>query len=136
MIRQLAHTCFTTYDLDATLHFYRDILGLPVTFRFLRNDEVIGCYFSCGGNTFLECFLRPGGEEAIGAIKHFCLEVEDIDALENTLTQAGVPVRGKRQGADHTFQLWCTDPNGIDIEFQQYGPESCQLRGTDCLVNW
>ncbi|MDA3874217.1 MAG: VOC family protein [Kiritimatiellae bacterium] len=136
MIIQLAHTCFNTPDLDATLHFYRDILGLDVTFRFLRGEEPIGCYFHLGNQTFLECFTRKSGDYIAGDIKHFCLQTNDIDALEKTLQAADVPTRGNRMGSDHSKQLWCTDPNGIDIEFQEYSDKSCQKTGEDCHVDW
>lgn len=136
MIKQVAHVCFTTPDLDATIGFYRDVLGLEITFRFLRNDEAIGCYFHLGNRTFLECFLRNGGERLQGDIKHFCLETEDLDALENHLKAAGVDTRGNRTGSDGSRQLWCTDPNGIDIEFQEYTDQSCQFTGENCRVDW
>ena len=136
MITQLAHVCFTTPDLDATVQFYRDILGLEVTFHFIRGDEKIGCYFQLGGRTFLECFKRNGGEHVQGDLKHFCLQTGDIGALERKLKQAGVETRGRRTGSDGSHQLWCTDPNGIDIEFQEYTEQSCQFTGRDCSVNW
>lgn len=136
MIQQLAHLCFTTTDLDATVRFYRDVLELEVAFRFLRNDTPIGCYFHLGNQTYLECFTRNGGEHQAGDIRHFCLQVDDLDALETRLGQAGVEPRGHRTGSDGSLQLWCTDPNGIDIEFQQYTPQSCQITHEDCHVEW
>ena len=136
MIQQLAHTCFTTTDLDATVQFYRDVLELEVRFHFLRGKEKIGCYFHAGNRTFLECFTRNGGEHQAGDIRHFCFQVDDLEALKARLDQAGVQTRGLRTGSDHNPQFWCTDPNGIDIEFQQYAPDSCQFSGEDCHVDW
>jgi len=136
MIRQLAHTCFTTTDLDATVSFYRDKLGLDVRFHFLRGDEKIGCYFQIGNQTFLECFKRKSEEHQAGDIRHFCFEVEDMETFMQRLKDAGVETRGRRTGSDGSAQFWCTDPNGIDIEFQQYNPESAQLTGQDCHMGW
>ena len=34
MIRQLAHICFFTDQIEKLVHFYRDDLGLPVQFTF------------------------------------------------------------------------------------------------------
>ncbi|MEX2607993.1 MAG: VOC family protein [Kiritimatiellia bacterium] len=136
MIHQLAHVCITTPDLDATVRFYRDILGLDVTFHFLRNGEKIGCYFHAGSQTFLECFTRTDNTVTKGDITHFCLQTKDIQALETSLRAAGVETRSRKTGADNSHQFWCTDPNGIDIEFQEYTSESCQITGNDCHVDW
>lgn len=135
MIHQLAHVCITTPDLDATVRFYHGILGLDVTFHFFRNGEKIGCYFHAGAQTFLECFTRTDKSTAKGDITHFCLQTLDIQALESSLRAAGVETRGLKKGADNSHQFWCTDPNGIDIEFQEYTPESSQLTGNDCHLD-
>ena len=57
MIRQLAHVCFFTDQLDAMVTFYRDGLGFPVKFTLNTDDgELIGYYFDCGAATFIEIF--------------------------------------------------------------------------------
>jgi len=136
LIKQLAHVCITTKDLDATVRFYHDLLGLEVAYRYMRGDKVIGCYFHAGGHTFIECFSGKKGEAAQGDIKHFCLQTEDIDALETHLREAGAELGSRRLGYDQSHQLWCKDPNGIDVEFQQYTPDSCQFSGKDCTMDW
>lgn len=136
MIRRIAHLCITSYDLDATVEFYRDALGFPIAFRFIRKDEIIGYYFKIGDNNFIECFHGKDASRDHMAIKHFCLETDDLDALETKLRERGVETRGRRMGADGSYQMWCTDPNGIDIEFQQYSDKSSQLTGEDCYVDW
>jgi catechol 2,3-dioxygenase-like lactoylglutathione lyase family enzyme len=135
MIHQLAHVCITTPDLDGTVRFYHGILGLEVTFHFLRNGEKIGCYFHAGNQTFLECFTRKDYAITKGNITHFCFQTLDLDALESSLQAAGVETRGRKTGSDHSHQFWCTDPNGIEIEFHQYTAESAQLTGNDCRMN-
>ncbi len=56
MIRQLAHLCFFTNDLDAMIAFYRK-LGLKVKFTLQdRNGNSFGYYFDCGNTTFIEVF--------------------------------------------------------------------------------
>ena len=41
-----------------------------------------------------------------------------------------------RMGADQTAQFWMKDPNGLDVEFQQYNEKSSQRTGQDVEVNW
>jgi catechol 2,3-dioxygenase-like lactoylglutathione lyase family enzyme len=136
MIEQLGHICFTTRSLDQTVAFYRDVLGLEVTFRFLRDENPIGCFFHAGNQTYLECFERAQGDHEAGDIRHICFQVRDLDEVETRLQEAGVESRGRRVGSDGCPQLWCTDPNGIDVEFQVIHPECCQQTGTDCHVEW
>ena len=41
-----------------------------------------------------------------------------------------------KMGADQTAQFWMKDPNGLDVEFQQYNEKSSQRTGQDVEVNW
>jgi hypothetical protein len=38
-------------------------------------------------------------------------------------------------GADDSLQFWIQDPNGLDIEFQQYTEHSSQFTGRNVEVN-
>lgn len=134
MIRQLAHVCIHSADLDRTEDFYCRILGCSLRFEFFRKEERIGFYIQLGQQTFLEFFKGEAGPA--GNIRHLALEVEDMDALILRLHEEGVKVGEKKKGADHSWQVWIKDPDGVDIEFHQYTPESLQLRGGICEVNW
>jgi catechol 2,3-dioxygenase-like lactoylglutathione lyase family enzyme len=57
MIKQLAHLCLKTSQLDRMTEFYRDGLGATVKFRYLdKAGRPAGCYFAFGGTTFVEVF--------------------------------------------------------------------------------
>lgn len=134
MIRQLAHLCIHTDDLDATERFYTEGLGLEVHFTFFRNGERFGYYLACGGRTFVEVFA---GKRAVpGNIDHLALEVEDMDGLLARVKAAGYGTGEKKMGADHSWQAWLEDPNGVRIELHEYTEESLQLRGGTCEVDW
>jgi glyoxylase I family protein len=62
--------------------------------------------------------------------------VEDIDTLRGTLMKCDVEVTPKKLGCDQTWQCWCKDPDGTEVEFQQYTPRSSQLTKTNCIVDW
>lgn len=137
MIKALAHVCILSTDLERTRHFYCDILGLEQGFRFLRDGRLFGFYLKVCPDQFIEVFhtdSAPSGPAKL--ITHFCLEVEDITAMHARLVEAGIAVKDKLLGADHSWQIWCKDPDGVDIEFHQYTSESTQLTGRDCHVNW
>lgn len=137
MIKSLAHACILTNDLEKTAWFYGTVLGLQKRFDFKRQGQLIGYYYAITDSSFIEVFVTGAdlGSKTPEKIHHFCLEVADIDALEAHLQAHGVAPRGKKLGNDHTWQLWCDDPNGIAIEFQAYTPQSTQFTGEDCHLD-
>jgi lactoylglutathione lyase/glyoxylase I family protein len=137
MIKALAHLCVFTKDLARTRAFYCDALGLKPHFDFLKDGELFGFYLQVAPGQFVEFFkAKPDAEFGNPRLHHFCFEVDDLDAQREQLIKAGVEVTPKKLGCDQTWQCWCKDPNGVDIEFQQYTPQSAQFKRTSCLVDW
>lgn len=134
MIKQLAHICIRSLDLIETENFYIGALGMEKGFEFIREGKLFGFYLKFGNDTFLEVFQGDPGE--VGNINHLAIEVDDIDKLLTQIQSKGYTTGEKRLGADHSWQAWLEDPNGIRIELHQYTEESLQLRGGRCEVNW
>ena len=132
MIKGLAHICIHTADLDQTLQFYTAVLGLEKGFEFEKGGTLFGYYIKLGRGTFIEVFKGDPGE--VGNIKHVAIEVDDMDGLIARIRERGIEIADKKMGADHSWQVWITDPDGIRIEFHEYTPESLQLAGGKCLV--
>ena len=137
MIKALAHLCILSKDLDRTLDFYCGALGLKRHFDFLKNGELFGFYLQVAPGQFVEVFKAEAAMEIRGQrIHHFCLEVDDIDAMRDQLMKRGVEVTPKKLGCDQSWQCWCKDPDGTDMEFHQYTPKSSQFTRTNCIVDW
>ena len=138
MIKCLAHICIEAVDLKKTQWFYCDVLGFTKKFDFIKDGVQFGFYLQINESNFIEVFKADENREAPQRprVKHFCLEVEDIDAVEKQLTENGIKTRGKNIGADNSWQIWCRDPTGIDMEFHQYTEVSSQITGENCIVNW
>ena len=131
----LAHVCIESRDLDATESFYR-LLGLERQFEFRnQQDELVGFYLAFGNGTFIEVIKNraAGGD---GIVKHFAIEVDDVDEVYEKLTSAGHDATPKRLAGDHNWMTTCHDPNGIFIEFQQYTDQSMQYVGGVCTVDY
>jgi catechol 2,3-dioxygenase-like lactoylglutathione lyase family enzyme len=139
MIRQLAHVCFFTDQIDAMVAFYRDGLDFPIKFTLNTDDgEIIGYYFDCGAATFIEIFDQKiaikqwGGQmQTLAAgtqYKHFCLEVTGLAEVKTLLESRGVEVTNLSTGLDHSVQAWIKDPDGNAIELMEYTHASLQLR--------
>ena len=137
IVKQLAHVCIFTDDLDATEAFYRDVLGIGVKFRFIRDGKPHGYYLDLGGSTNIEVFERSGSAFSdANVINHICLEVDDMDEAIAHVRAQGVSITDKSFGVDETYQSWLADPNGVKIELFQYTPKSAQFLGGDRIVNW
>jgi catechol 2,3-dioxygenase-like lactoylglutathione lyase family enzyme len=137
MIKSLAHLCVFSKNLEASRAFYCDALGLKRHFDFHKDGRLFGFYLQVVPGQFVEIFSTDvATETGRQRIHHFCLEVADIDALREQLARHGVAVTPKKLGCDQTWQCWCKDPDGTELEFQQYTAQSSQLTKTDCIVNW
>jgi glyoxylase I family protein len=137
LVKQLAHVCIFSHDLARTEAFYRDVLGIPVVFRFMKEGREIGFYLDAGGRSNIEVFAKAEAAFAeTNAINHLCLEVESMDAALAHIRALGVPVRGKSYGCDDTWQAWITDPDGVKIELFEYTEKSAQFVGGDRIATW
>lgn len=144
VIRQLAHLCFYTNQLDAMVAFYRDQLGFSVPFT-MKNDDgfQFGYYFDLGNATFLEVFDQKGAVKQWGGdltprtpnngvrFGHFCLEVIGLEETCAELATRGVKIlRAPSTGMDHSRQAWLEDPDGNSIELMEYTGKSLQFTPT------
>ena len=136
MFTRLAHVCIGATDLAASERFYVEGLGMEKAFDFIRAGERFGFYVKAGETTFIEIFAEgtaPNYERPI--MKHFCLEVADIDQTIAALTARGIAVEPKKMGADNNWQAWLTDPSGVRIELMQYSENSTQFTGEPVILD-
>ena len=131
MITGLAHICFTVSNLEESIEFYKDKLGLSPVFDFRNDkDEMTGIYLHIGGRSFIELFKsNPEKPDQKQSYKHFCLEVDDIQSTADNLRKNGVEVTEVKMGSDHSWQAWLADPDGNRIELHQYTSDSKQNAG-------
>ena len=127
MITGIAHSCYIVADLDRSLKFYVDALGMKRAFDFTKDGKRTGAYVKAGRRTFIELFQ---GTLAAKAEKqsygHICLEVESVEATVKELRAKGIEISDAKLGLDQSWQAWLTDPDGNRIELHGYTPESWQ----------
>ena len=126
------HLALVTGDMDKTVRFYRDVMGMPLV-ATIGNKP--GSYpyrhyfFQLGeGNTLaffewpgmIEESHKPAGQPARGRIQfdHVSFNVEDEEALlrlRDQLKSHGIDVT---RVVDHIIlkSIYFTDPNGIALE--------------------
>jgi catechol 2,3-dioxygenase-like lactoylglutathione lyase family enzyme len=128
MIVGLAHICFTVSNLEESIAFYKDKLGFSHAFDFINEKgERFGVYLHIGERNFIELFVaKPEPPDQKQSYRHFCLEVDDIQATVSKIRSNGVEVSDVKMGGDHSWQAWLSDPDGNRIELHQYTKESKQ----------
>lgn len=132
MITRLAHISLQVHDIQRSIAFYRDGLGFPIAFEFVRDGKLGGVYFSVGDRSFLEVFeVNP----PVG-ITHYCLETDDIDAFITGAEAKGIACTPKELGGCGTWQTWLRDPDGNAFEIHQYTDASMQFSGGTCEITW
>ena len=123
------HTMVRVTDLDASLHFYRDLLGLKET-RRIENEK---------GRYTLVFLAPPGQEDAPVELTynwdpevytggrnfgHLAYEVDDIYAFCDKLQKAGVTINRPPRDGNMAF---VRSPDNISIEIlQKGGPKAPQ----------
>jgi catechol 2,3-dioxygenase-like lactoylglutathione lyase family enzyme len=114
-IKKLEHVTVLVRDLDESIRFYTEVLGLrngprpPFSFpgAWLYVDDVAVIHLVAG---------RPFDGEATGAFDHIGLVATDPGALLERCERAGVPTREREVPGLGLQQIFVEDPNGVSIE--------------------
>ena len=134
MVKGLSHIAIRTRDLDESLRFYREVLGLEEAFRLRDEDgrtRIVYLWIAPG--QFIELFPDGKTEPERGThmigMQHICLETGYVEAAYERLTALGiVPDTGVVTGKAKCRQFWIHDPDGNPIELMELGPESMQAQ--------
>lgn len=135
LANRLHHTAYVVKDLEATRHFYEDILGFPLVATWCEQEELFGsertychCFFALRDGSALAFFqfVEPGDQDEFGPelppspFRHIALNV-DADAqaeLERRIDAAGF-VAPQTYVLEHGYcrSVYVIDPDGMILEF-------------------
>ena len=128
MIKRLLHTRYRVQDLEKTVAFYKDVLGLQEIRRH-----------TSGRGSQLVFFKAPGSEEEIELCKfdesgpvmvgpdltHLAFEVDDIEEFAKHCAAKGYPLSdGPHQNSGGGAIAFIDAPEGYEIELIQRGPSA------------
>ncbi len=128
-VKQIDHVTINIRDLDKTREFYGKLLEFEELPTIDLGDHVLYYYAIPGGGKMeLTQFLYevPSGQvdsSNLGVARHLAFEVDDINALEKKLNDAGYHFHcaiGYVEKLGATGGL-VRDPNGFELEFLQKG---------------
>ncbi|EPE94627.1 VOC family protein [Rhizobium grahamii] len=129
MIKGFEHVGMVTGDMDRSLAFYRDLLGLRLHLRKTMANGTDVVFLDAGGG-MLEIFAPPGGASrstdlpaATSGVLHITFVVESVDESFASLEAAGVEIKERPRAAVNSEVLkrvaFVRDPNGIIVELAE-----------------
>ena len=123
MIKKLLHTRYRVTDLDKTVAFYKDVLGLEETSRHTsgRGSQLV--FFKApGSDEEIEiCKYDGSGPVNVGSdITHLAFEVDDIEAFAKQSTAKGYPLTdGPHKSGSGSVIAFIDAPEGYEVELIQ-----------------
>ncbi|MBI3795561.1 MAG: VOC family protein [Deltaproteobacteria bacterium] len=120
-VKNVHHILLTVKDLETSVHFYHDVLGLTLaqqykTFATLRAGE-FGIYLTISPWSF----DKQGVEKGAGIFPHF--EVDHMDALVTRLKSSGVKILQEPKNYAWGKECFALDPDGYQWSFVELVPK-------------
>ncbi|MCA9553001.1 MAG: VOC family protein [Myxococcales bacterium] len=143
-VRQFHHHAFRTRDMEATRHFWEDILECPLVGTFVETTDpvtegpsnYIHTFFEMADGSALAFFQFQEGlykeSEIHGNVDpfdhHIALEVESKDAVmayKDRFESEGYPHMLIDHG--YCYSIYVHDPNGMQVELTTKVPETIEI---------
>jgi lactoylglutathione lyase len=119
-VLELNHVALHVIDLERSMHFYGEVIGLPILPR--PNFNFPGAWYAFGSQE-LHLIEDKALTPASRGNHHFALLVEDTFAAKAELEAKGVAeFRGPAPRPDGAMQLFFNDPDGYLIEMYTSPP--------------
>lgn len=123
MVTKLLHTRYRVNDLDKTVQFYKDVLGLEEVKRHKspRGSELVFLKTPNSEELIEICSFPASGPVSFCAdLTHLAFEVEDLAAFAAHAAAKGYPLSdGPTESSSGTF-AFIDAPEGYEIELIQY----------------
>lgn len=108
----------TVNNMEASVKFYQEIVGLPISKRYPAGPGVEICFLG-EGETKIELIYNsnqktPGNAEGVS----LGFEIESLDEKIKFIKEKGLEVAGGPfQPNPHIQFFFVKDPNGVNIQF-------------------
>ena len=128
MVKKLLHTRYRVTDLEKTVAFYKDVLGLKETRRHTsgRGSQLVFLRAPESNEEIELCKFDQSGPVVVGPdLTHLAFEVESLEDFGKHLSKFGLKYSDgpiiKENGSGFAF---VDAPEGYEIELMQRGKES------------
>jgi len=121
-IRKLLHTRYRVNDLERTVKFYRDVLGLRETSRHKspRGSELVFMKAPESDEEIELCHYPGSGPVQVPPdLTHLAFEVDDLEAFARELEKKGVKLSDGPTKTPGMIFAFVDAPEGYEIELMQ-----------------
>src|SRR6195256_515387 len=127
MVRKLLHTRFRVKDLEKTVSFYKDVLGLKELRRQTsgRGSQLVFLKAPEGDEEIEICKFDESGPVVVGPdLTHLAFEVDDLENFAREAAAKGYPLSdGPHKTSGGSAIAFIDAPEGYEIELIQRGTD-------------
>jgi glyoxylase I family protein len=135
LVEEIVHIGVSVFDLEKSVQFYRDVVGMEIEYRAYHEGEKISRVVDVANATLNICVLKKGGvrlelidygrpekkrvaykDQSSPGLIHIAMKVSDVDAACRRLETLG-----------YGF-------NSEPMVTRENGPKICYFRGPDNVI--
>ncbi|MBL4664538.1 VOC family protein [Nitrospina gracilis] len=124
MIKKYLHTRFRVSDMDKSISFYQDILGMEVVEQKTspRGSKLVFLKFPDMDCELELCSFPDSGSVHVPEdLVHLAFEVDDLKVCIDKLNAAGIRItEGPLESSNGTRFIFTEDPDKYEIELMHY----------------
>jgi lactoylglutathione lyase len=127
MVKKLLHTRYRVHDLEKTVSFYKDVLGLEELRRHTsgRGSQLVFLKAPHGDEEIEICKFDESGPVNVGPdLTHLAFEVEDLEKFAQHATAKGHPLSDGPHSTGTGKIAFIDAPEGYEIELIERGRKS------------
>lgn len=125
MVKKLLHTRYRVKDLEKTVSFYRDVLGLQEVRRHTsgRGSQLVFFKAPQSEEEIEICKFDESGPVVVGPdLTHLAFEVDDLDAFARESAAKGYPLSDGPHPSGSGRIAFIDAPEGYEIELIERSP--------------
>jgi lactoylglutathione lyase len=127
MVKKLLHTRYRVSDLEKTISFYKDVLGLEEVRRQTsgRGSQLVFLKAPDSDEEIEICKFDESGPVVVGPdLTHLAFEVEDLDEFAKKAAAKGHPLSDGPHSIGTGRIAFIDAPEGYEIELIERGAKS------------
>jgi len=127
MVKKLLHTRYRVNDLEKTVSFYRDVLGLKELRRHTsgRGSQLVFLKAPNSDEEIEICKFDDSGPIVVGPdLTHLAFEVDDLETFAKHAEAKGYPLSDGPHASGTSKIAFIDAPEGYEIELIEHGRQS------------
>jgi lactoylglutathione lyase len=127
MVKKLLHTRYRVKDLEKTVDFYKNVLGLQETRRHTsgRGSQLVFLKAPASDEEIEICKFDESGPVVVGPdLTHLAFEIDDLEEFARESASKGYPLSdGPHKTSGGSVIAFVDAPEGYEIELIQRGKD-------------